>query len=75
MATAGGVATEGIDYYQLGYETGLMAVEVLEGKDPSTMSINTLENTTLIVNQQNADAIGLVIPEDILSEAEIVEGD
>ena len=52
-----------------------MAGEVLEGKDPSTMSINTLENTTLIVNQQNADAIGLVIPEDILSEAEIVEGD
>ena len=75
MVIDGGIATEGIDYYQLGYETGLMAAQVLEGKDPSTMSINTLENTTLIVNQQNADAIGLVIPEDILSEAEIVEGD
>lgn len=75
MTAAGGIATEGIDYYQLGYETGLMAVEVLEGKDPSTMPINTLENTTLIVNQKNADAIGLVIPDEILSEAEMVEGD
>lgn len=75
MTTAGGVATEGIDYYQLGYETGLMAVEVLEGKEPSTMPINTLENTTLIVNKKNADAIGLEIPDSILSQAELVEGE
>lgn len=75
MIKAGGIATEGIDYYQLGYETGLMAVEVLEGKDPSEMPIKTLQNTTLIVNQKNADTIGLVIPESIHQKAEIVEGD
>ncbi len=72
MVKTGGIATEGIDYYQLGYETGLMAIEVLEGKDPSTMPINTLENTTLIVNQENADAINLTIPEEILNQSEIV---
>ena len=75
MTKAGGIATEGIDYYQLGYETGLMAVEVLEGKNPSEMPIKTLQNTTLIVNQENADQIGLVIPDSILQEAEIVTGD
>lgn len=75
MTLSGGIATEGIDYYQLGYETGLMAVEVLEGKDPSTMPIQTLENTTFIINKKNADMIGLTIPEEILSQAEIVEGD
>lgn len=75
MTLSGGIATEGIDYYQLGYQTGLMAIEVLEGKDPSTMSIQTLENTTFIVNKKNADMIGLEIPEDMLSQAEIVEGD
>lgn len=52
MVVDGAIATEGIDYYQLGYETGLMAAQVLEGKDPSTMPINTLENTTLIVNKK-----------------------
>ncbi|MDO4926779.1 MAG: ABC transporter substrate-binding protein [Turicibacter sp.] len=41
MVIDGEIATEGIDYYQLGYETGLMAAQVLEGKDPSTMPINT----------------------------------
>ena len=72
MAKKGGVATEGIDYFQLGYETGLMAAEVLEGKDPSTMPVKTLENTSLVVNQEHADAIGLNIPDSILERAEIV---
>ena len=75
MVIDGGIATEGIDYYQLGYETGLMAAQVLEGKDPSTMPINTLQNTTLIVNQKNAEAIGLSIPDSILKGAEIIGGE
>ena len=72
MVKKGGVATEGIDYFQLGYETGLMAAEVLEGKDPSTMPVKTLENTSLVVNQEHVDAIGLTIPDSILERAEIV---
>ena len=75
MVIDGGIATEGIDYYQLGYETSLMAAQVLEGKDPSTMPINTLQNTTLIVNQKNAEAIGLSIPDSILKGAEIIGGE
>ena len=75
MVIDGVIATEGIDYYQLGYETGLMAAQVLEGKDPSTMPINTLQNTTLIVNQKNAEAIGLSIPDSILKGAEIIGGE
>ena len=75
MVIDGGIATEGIDYYQLGYETGLMAAQVLEGKDPSTIPINTLQNTTLIVNQKNAEAIGLSIPDSILKGAEIIGGE
>ena len=49
-----------------------MAAEVLEGKDPSTMPVKTLENTSLVVNQEHADAIGLTIPDSILERAEIV---
>lgn len=72
MVKKGGIATEGIDYYQLVYETGLMTTQVLEGKDPSTVPVKTLENTSLIVNQESADAIGLTIPDSILERAEIV---
>ncbi|HAX74077.1 MAG TPA: ABC transporter substrate-binding protein, partial [Firmicutes bacterium] len=70
MVTNGALATVGIDYYQLGYETGLMAVEVLEGKDPSTMSIQTLENAQLVINQKTADSLGITIPDSLLQDAE-----
>ena len=39
MVRAGGTATLGINYYNLGYQTGLMAIEVLGGADVSTMPI------------------------------------
>ena len=39
MAMSGGLCTLGISYYDLGYETGLMAVKVLQGADISAMPI------------------------------------
>ena len=36
------------------------------------MPVKTLENTSLVVNQENADAIGLTIPDSVLERAEIV---
>ena len=39
MCEAGGLATEGIDYYKLGYQTGKMAVDVINGKSVSTMPV------------------------------------
>ncbi len=48
---AGALATVGIDYYQLGYETGKMAVSVLKGEDISKMSIK-MTSKTEIYNKQ-----------------------
>lgn len=62
MVEAGGVATYGIDYYQLGYMAGEMAVDVLvNGKNPADMPIAYLpaEKCELTVNQEIADALGL----------------
>lgn len=62
MVKAGGVATYGIDYYQLGYMTGEMAVDILvNGKNPADMPIAYLpaEKCELTINQEIADALGL----------------
>lgn len=62
MVEAGGVATYGIDYYQLGYMAGEMAVDILvNGKNPADMPIAYLpaEKCELTINQENADALGL----------------
>ncbi len=62
MVEAGGLATYGIDYYQLGYLTGQQAIEILvDGADPAEMPIEYLsaDECELTVNQDTADALGI----------------
>ena len=76
MVEAGGTATYGIDYYNLGYKTGEMAVKILNGEaEPSTMPIEYAneDELTLVINKEEADLIGLEIPQELLDSAKIVE--
>ena len=65
----GALATETIDYYKLGYQTGEVAVRILKGEKPSDISIKTLEKTDLMVNQKTAEALGIKIPDEVLKRA------
>ena len=73
MVEDGGLASYSINYYDLGYKAGEMAVEILtEGADPAEMPIEYLaaEDCQLIANQATADEIGIDISG--LENAEIV---
>ena len=60
-----GVATLSISYYDLGYQTGLMAYDILvNGADVSTMAVQTAPSVTKKYNTANAEALGVTIPED-----------
>lgn len=62
MVDAGGLATYGIDYYQLGYMAGEQAIEILvNGADISNMPIGYLsaDRCELKTNQETADALGI----------------
>lgn len=59
-----GVATLSISYYDLGYQTGVMAYEILaEGADISTMPVEYAPNVTKKYNAANCEALGLTMPE------------
>ncbi|MFN3600073.1 MAG: ABC transporter substrate-binding protein [Dietzia sp.] len=67
----GAVATLGIDYTELGRQTGEMALRILrDGEDPATMPVETATEFTYVVNEAAAERQGVTIPEDILAEAE-----
>ncbi|GAA1712536.1 ABC transporter substrate-binding protein [Dietzia cercidiphylli] len=67
----GAVATLGIDYTELGRQTGEMALRMLrDGEDPATMPVETAAEFTYVVNEDAAERQGVTIPEDILAEAE-----
>ena len=67
----GAVATLGIDYTELGRQTGEMALRILrDGEDPATMPVETATEFTYVVNEDAAKRQGVTIPKDILAEAE-----
>ncbi|HHU61480.1 MAG: ABC transporter substrate-binding protein [Bacillota bacterium] len=62
----GGLATLGVNYFDLGYQTGLMAVRIFNGEEPSTMPIEGARGFDYIINGGVAEEIGLAIPEHLL---------
>ncbi|SMC47855.1 ABC transporter substrate-binding protein [Papillibacter cinnamivorans] len=66
MVLAGGLATLGINYYNLGYQTGEMAVRLFKGEAKiSEMPIESLTNYDFTINGEVAKTIGVTIPEDL----------
>ncbi len=70
----GAVATAGMDYYKLGYETGLKAVEVLEGKKPSEIPVTILKDSSVAINEDAVKKLNIKVPDDIKASAEKVTG-
>ncbi|EGO61753.1 ABC transporter substrate-binding protein, partial [Acetonema longum] len=63
---SGGTAGASVNFYQLGFQAGEMAADILAGKSkPADMPIGLQEDVAVIINPQTARAIGLVIPEDL----------
>lgn len=59
-----GVATLSINYYDLGYTTGEMAVKILSGEaDISTMPVEFAPSTTKMYNVANCEALNVTAPD------------
>ncbi len=65
MVDDGGLATLGINYYNLGYQTGEMAVRVLRGESTATMPVESLKDFDFTINGNVAEAIGITIPDEL----------
>lgn len=69
----GALATLGIDYTELGRQTGEMALRILQdGEDPATMPVETATEFTYVINEDAAKRQGVEIPQEILDKAERV---
>ncbi|MEE6287178.1 ABC transporter substrate-binding protein [Georgenia sp. MJ173] len=69
----GAIATYGVDYELLGYQTGEMAVRILQdGADPAEMPIETLTEWPLIVNPAAAERMGVELSAELLERADTV---
>jgi putative ABC transport system substrate-binding protein len=66
----GCLAAEGLDYYDLGVQTGKMAAQVLKGeKKASEMNFQIIEEASFYGNTAVAENLSITLPEDLVSSA------
>ncbi|AVQ30276.1 ABC transporter substrate-binding protein [Fusobacterium varium] len=66
--------TDGLSYYELGRQTGRMAKEILvDGKKPEDMPVETLANTTKVVNVKTMNNLKLNKELPVFEGAEFIE--
>ena len=72
----GCVACAGIDYIQLGMQTGEMAAKILKGEASAyDMDYETIAEYGIYANTDAMDLCGLELPEAVAERAEIVDAD
>ena len=68
----GGLATVGVDYYELGKIAGNMGADILEGKSkPADMPIQYQKEFKVKVNEPVLKTLGLQLPEALKGKAEL----
>jgi putative ABC transport system substrate-binding protein len=65
----GGIACLGFDYYDVGYQTGEMAVRILKGTPASEIPVELGKIFSYTVNTKAAETYGVTIPQEILDSA------
>lgn len=67
----GGIATEGISYYELGRQTGEMALRIInDDADPANMPIESQKSTRLVLNESAAEAMGVTLSDELKERAD-----
>ena len=70
----GAVAASGFNYYDIGYQSGLMAAEILSGnKKASEIPVELPESLTLTINKKAAEEQGVEVKEEWGDDAEFYE--
>lgn len=60
----GCIASQNIDYYQLGITTGKMAAKVLNGEDISNMAVEVISECSPVANEEAMKRFSLTMPEE-----------
>jgi len=74
MVEQGGLATIGVNQYDLGLKSGEMLADILDGNaNPASTPIYTFDTGDVIVNKEQAEELNIDLPESVTDEATYVE--
>ncbi|CAK8054322.1 tryptophan ABC transporter substrate-binding protein [Eupransor demetentiae] len=70
MVKEGGLATYSTSQYDIGYQSGLMAGEILKGKKPANMPVRSVTKGVYVVNTAEAEKLGIQLPDSLVQKAQ-----
>ena len=65
----GCLAAMGLDYVELGKQTGRMAARILQGEAASEIPYEQIEGASFYGNTAVAEQLGITLPEDLVAGA------
>src|SRR5690606_8752097 len=68
----GAIAALGVNYKNLGIQTGTMVARILKGEKPGDMASETSKTLELFVNPKAAELQGVTLSEDFVKSAKVV---
>ncbi|MDJ0702279.1 MAG: ABC transporter substrate-binding protein [Leptolyngbyaceae cyanobacterium MO_188.B28] len=68
----GAIATLSFNYYDVGRQTGQMALRVFGGEKPGNIAVESAKKLELSLNLGAAEGMGLTIPDSVISRADEV---
>ena len=68
----GACAAVGFSFYDMGYDTGRIAVRVKNGESPGRIPIQAMSDVKIVINLDAAGKQGVVFPKNVLDRAERV---
>ena len=69
----GAVMSLSVDYYKLGYQTGLMAAKILTGEAKiEDMPIEMQKEFKISCEQDKLQKLGITLPEDLMNKATMI---
>ena len=66
----GCLAAEGIDYRELGQQTGVMAAKILKGEKASEMEFELITDSKLYLNEKVAEQLNVTLQDEVKDRAE-----
>ena len=72
LTEKGALASYGINTYEIGRQAARLADKVLNGTRPAEIPIETPRKLELVINLRVAKEIGLVVPNQLLREADVI---
>jgi putative ABC transport system substrate-binding protein len=73
QVSRGSLASAGVDYYNLGLQTGAMIAKIFEGTPALEIPIEVLQDAKVVINTEVAEMLGITIPDDLLSDDAVVK--